>query len=103
MSVKRVYPQNLQTIAFIGNYLPRQCGIATFMSDILKAVSNDLPKRNCWALAMNDTPEGYPYPKQVRFELNANRLKDYSLAAEFINVNKVDVVCLQHEFGIYGG
>lgn len=103
MSIKRIYPKSLQTIAFIGNYIPRQCGIATFTDDLLQAVSKELPKSSCWALAMNDTPEGYPYPNQVRFELNANRLKDYSLAAEFLNVNKVDVVCLQHEFGIYGG
>jgi len=103
MSIKRIYPKNLQTIAFIGNYIPRQCGIATFTNDLLQAVSNELPKSSCWALAMNDTPRGYPYPNQVRFELNVNLLKDYSLAAEFLNVNKVDVVCLQHEFGIYGG
>ncbi|MFX1597134.1 MAG: glycosyltransferase family 4 protein, partial [Promethearchaeota archaeon] len=103
MSIKRIYPKKLQTIAFIGNYIPRQCGIATFTNDLLQAVSNELPKSSCWALAMNDKPSGYPYPNQVRFELNANRLKDYSLAAEFLNVNKVDVVCLQHEFGIYGG
>lgn len=103
MSVKRRYPPNLQTIAFIGNYIPRQCGIATFTNDLLQSVSNELPKGNCWAIAMNDIPQGYPYPKQVRFELNTNQLADYRLAAEFLNVNKVDVVCLQHEFGIYGG
>ena len=103
MSVKRIYHPNLQSIVFIGNYIPRQCGIATFTNDLLQAVSNELPKSNCRALAMNDTPTGYPYPNQVRFELNANRLKDYSLAAEFLNINKVDIVCLQHEFGIYGG
>ncbi|MFX1297399.1 MAG: glycosyltransferase family 4 protein, partial [Promethearchaeota archaeon] len=103
MSVKRIYHPELGTIAFIGNYIPRQCGIATFTSDLLQAVSNELPKSNCWALAMNDIPEGYPYPNQVRFELNINRLKDYQLAAEFLNINRVEVVCLQHEFGIYGG
>ncbi|MFW9998716.1 MAG: glycosyltransferase family 4 protein [Candidatus Hodarchaeota archaeon] len=103
MSVKRIYHQNLRNIAFIGNYIPRQCGIATFTADLLQAVSNELPKSKCWALAMNDIPEGYHYPNHVRFELNVNRLKDYSLAAEFLNINKVDVVCLQHEFGIYSG
>lgn len=103
MNVKKIYHPNLQSIAFIGNYIPRQCGIATFTNDLLQAVSNELPKSSCCALAMNDKPASYPYPNQVRFELNANRLKDYSLAAEFLNVNKVDVVCLQHEFGIYGG
>jgi glycosyltransferase involved in cell wall biosynthesis len=103
MSLKRRYHPNLQNIAFIGNYIPRQCGIATFTNDLLQAVSNELPQSTCWAIAMNDRPQGYSYPKQVRFELNVNRLADYQLAAEFLNVNDIDVVCLQHEFGIYGG
>jgi glycosyltransferase involved in cell wall biosynthesis len=96
------YP-NLKNIAFIGNYLPRKCGIATFTKDLLNAVSTEAPQLECWALAMNDIVQGYSYPNQVRFELNANRLTDYTLAAEYLNVNKVDIVCLQHEFGIYGG
>jgi len=103
MSIKRKYRSNLGSIAFIGNYIPRQCGIATFTNDLLQAISNELSQSICWAMAMNDIPEGYPYPKQVRFELNMHRLKDYQLAAEFLNVNNIDVVCLQHEFGIYGG
>ncbi len=52
---------------------------------------------------MNDTPEGYRYPPQVRFEVNQWSLADYRLAADFLNMNRVDVVCLQHEFGIFGG
>lgn len=103
MDIENSNHSNLQTIAFIGNYIPRQCGIATFTSDLLEGVSHELPQSSCWAIAMNDIPQGYPYPHQVRFELKANRLADYQLAAEFLNVNKVDVVCLQHEFGIYGG
>ncbi|MFX0186447.1 MAG: glycosyltransferase family 4 protein [Candidatus Hodarchaeota archaeon] len=97
------YELKLKNIAFIGNYLPRKCGIATFTTDLLQAVSNEAPEISCWALTMNDKPQGYSYPKQVRFELYDKRLGDYELAAEFLNVNKVDLVCLQHEFGIYGG
>jgi len=52
---------------------------------------------------MNDRPEGYPYPSQVRFEINQNQLNEYSLAADLLNLNQVDVVCLQHEYGIFGG
>ena len=98
----RRYP-NLNTIGFIGNYLPRKCGIATFTNDLLQAVAKEGDQIDCWAIAMNDILEGYPYPKQVRFELNVNTMADYQLAAEFLNVNKVDVVSLQHEYGIYGG
>jgi hypothetical protein len=54
-------------------------------------------------MVMNDVPEGYPYPPHVRFELDSRKLFDYRLAADFLNMNQVDVVCLQHEFGIFGG
>ncbi len=101
-SISSDYP-NLKKIIFIGNYVPRQCGIATFTRDLLGAVSSVAPQIVCWAIAMNDLPEGYAYPKDVRFELNANHLNDYEMASEFINGNNVDLICLQHEFGIYGG
>jgi glycosyltransferase involved in cell wall biosynthesis len=87
----------------IGNHLPRQCGIATFTTDLLKALSAEASGSQYWALVINDTPEGYPYPPTVRFELDCKRLSDYRLAADFLNMNQVDVVCLQHEFGIFGG
>ncbi|OEU51003.1 MAG: glycosyl transferase family 1 [Desulfobacterales bacterium C00003060] len=93
----------LRTIAVIGNHLPRQCGIATFTTDLLLALSSEAPDVDCWAMAMNDVPEGYRYPHQVRFELNYKNLADYRLAADFLNMNQVDAVCLQHEFGIFGG
>lgn len=98
-----IYPSSLNNIAFIGNFLPRKCGIATFTTDLLKAFSAELPKVNCWTMAMNDIPEGYSYPPQVRFEIDDKRLADFRLAADFLNINQVDVVCLQHEYGIYGG
>ncbi len=101
-SISSDYP-NLKKIIFIGNYVPRQCGIATFTRDLLEAVSSVAPQIECWAIAMNDIPEGYVYPKDVRFELNVNHLNDYQMAAEFIKGNNVDLICLQHEFGIYGG
>ncbi len=91
------------TVAFIGNYLPRRCGIATFTNDLMKAVAGQAPDMDCWAMAMNDLPEGYPYPTEVRFELDQKSLADYRLAADFLNINQVDTVCLQHEYGIYGG
>ncbi len=90
-------------IALVGNHLPRQCGIATFTSDLLNALAEEGHDMECWAVVMNDVPEGYRYPAQVRFELNHKILSDYRLAADFLNMNQVDVVCLQHEFGIFGG
>jgi glycosyltransferase involved in cell wall biosynthesis len=93
------------SIAFVGNYLPRRCGIATFTHDLCEAVALQTAGRDddVFVLAMNDQPEGYPYPNRVRFEVRQNAQADYRLAAEFLNVHQVDVVCLQHEYGIFGG
>jgi glycosyltransferase involved in cell wall biosynthesis len=92
-----------KTIALVGNYLPRQCGIATFTSDLLEALAAESPEMDYWTIAMNDTQKGYDYPKQVRFEVYQNKLQEYHLAADFLNMNRVEVVCLQHEYGIFGG
>ena len=93
----------LKSIVLIGNYLPRQCGIATFTSHLLESIALNALDKACWAIAMNDKPEGYAYPSQVRFEINQAQLSEYSLAADLCNLNQVDVVCLQHEYGIFGG
>jgi len=90
-------------IALVGNFLPRRCGIATFTSDLLAALCAENPDGDHFVVAMNDTPDGYKYPKQVHFEIKDRILADYRLAADFLNMNRVDVVCLQHEFGIFGG
>ena len=95
--------EGIGSIALIGNYLPRMCGIATFTSDLVEALAAEAPHVNCWAVAMNDRPEGYEYPEKVRFEINQNKLSDYPTAAEFISVNHTDIVCVQHEYGIFGG
>jgi len=93
----------LKRVAFIGNYLPRQCGIATFTTDLSDAFSQNFPQVQSMVLAMNDTQEGYPYPDQVRYELRENNLFDYERAANFLNQQAVDAISLQHEFGIFGG
>jgi glycosyltransferase involved in cell wall biosynthesis len=90
-------------IAFLGNYLPRKCGIATFTSDLLTAVAAEYPMSECFSIAMNDIKDGYPYPDVVRFGIEEQDLPSYLRAADFLNISNVDVVCLQHEFGIFGG
>jgi glycosyltransferase involved in cell wall biosynthesis len=97
------YYEGIGSVVLIGNYSPRQCGIATFTTDLVEALSAEAPDINCWAVAMNDKPEGYAYPEKVRFEVNQNKLADYSIAAEFLNINQTDIVCVQHEYGIFGG
>src|SRR5512134_595560 len=94
---------DLKRVAFIGNYLPRQCGIATFTTDLSEAFSSQFPEIQSMILAMNDLIEGYPYPEQVRYEIRENNLFDYERAANFLNQHAVDAISLQHEFGIFGG
>lgn len=90
-------------IAFLGDFLPRLCGIATFTYDLSEAVSHELPDADCYVGAVNDRLEGYDYPSQVRFELQEKELDSYRRAADFLNFNNADLLCVQHEFGIYGG
>ncbi len=97
------YFEGIDSVAVIGNYLPRRCGIATFTTDLVEALSKEAPDINCWAMAMNDIPEGYAYPEKVRFEINQKKLSDYSVASEYLNISNADIVCVQHEYGIFGG
>lgn len=97
------YVEGINSVAVIGNYLPRQCGIATFTRDLVEGLSSQAPNTDCWAVAMNDRLKGYPYPEEVRFEINQNKLADYGTAYQFLNTRGADIVCLQHEFGIFGG
>ncbi|HJR78658.1 MAG TPA: glycosyltransferase family 4 protein [Anaerolineales bacterium] len=94
---------DLKRVAFIGNHLPRQCGIATFTTDLSDSFSARYPGVQTMVLAMNDRPEGYAYPTKVRYELREGNLFDYERAANFLNQHAVDAISLQHEFGIFGG
>jgi glycosyltransferase involved in cell wall biosynthesis len=93
----------INRIAFIGNYLPRQCGIATFTTDLCEAIAAEHSDTTCIAVPVNDIEGGYAYPARVRFELTEKDLESYRRAADFLNINSVDLVCLQFEYGIFGG
>src|SRR3954449_10015228 len=93
----------LRKIAFVADHLPRKCGIATFTSDLLAAVASVYPHSQSIAVSVNDIPGGYEYPEVVRFEIEEQDLSSYLRAADFLNISNVDIVCLQHEFGIFGG
>src|SRR5579862_2860249 len=92
-----------RTIAVIGNYLPRQCGIATYTTDFCDALAAASPGQNIIAVAVTDTAEGYLYPPRVHFEIVEDDLASYRRAADFLNTSGVDLVVLQHEYGIFGG
>ncbi|MFY9907350.1 MAG: glycosyltransferase family 4 protein [Terriglobales bacterium] len=90
-------------IAVIGNYLPRQCGIATFTTDLCAAIAAEYETTQLLALPVNDTVQGYEYPAPVRWSLDQDEVKSYEDASSFLNFNNIDMVCLQHEYGIFGG
>lgn len=95
--------EQLGKIAFVSDYVPRKCGIATFTHDIRTALASQYAETDCIVVPVNDTEEGYAYPPEVRFEFPERDPRAYRQAADFLNFNNVDVVSLQHEFGIYGG
>lgn len=96
--------RNIGKIAVIGNYLPRQCGIATFTTDLSQSLARELnTEDNLINVAMDDITEGYNYPHQVKFRIRQNVQSDYFWAADYLNANQYDAAIVQHEYGIYGG
>ena len=93
----------VQTVALLGSYVPRQCGIATFTKDLRDAIAVNLEARGVGVIAVNDRPEGYHYPDDVRFELRQQHQSDYRAAANLLNIEQTDLCILQHEYGLFGG
>lgn len=89
--------------ALVCDYVPRRCGIATFSHDVYRTLTDPAVGAECIVVPVNDRPEGYNYPPEVRFEIAKRDIKSYQRAADFLNFSDAEVVCLQHEFGIYGG
>jgi glycosyltransferase involved in cell wall biosynthesis len=90
-------------IAMLGNHLPRQCGIATFTTDLSGAIAAEVSNADCMVVAMNDAGKQYAYPPRVRVEVAEGDIGSYNRAADYLNANKIDVVSVQHEYGIFGG
>ena len=93
----------LRKIAVIGNSLPRRCGIATFSTDLQRAISNSRPNLQTCIVAMTDHGQTYDYPASVALQIKDDSIEEYVGAAAFLNAGRFDIVCLQHEFGIFGG
>lgn len=94
-------------IACIGNYVPRQCGIATFTRDLVESLIHNSGIGGCeveaFVVAMNDHDFNYDYPGIVKFQVRESRQRDYLHAARFIDYSDADFCILQHEYGIFGG
>jgi glycosyltransferase involved in cell wall biosynthesis len=93
----------LRRIALIGNSLPRRCGIATFTTDLQQAISTSRPNLETGIVAMTDRGQAYDYPSSVALQIKDGNIEEYMSAADFLNAGRFDTVCLQHEFGIFGG
>ena len=96
-------------IAYISTYPPRECGIATFNNNLIKAISSNFKSNslsdNGFVVAMNDSDDTtqYNYPPEVKYIIRQEKQQDYTEAASFINESKVEACILEHEFGIFGG
>ena len=93
-------PSRPLRVAVVGNHLPRQCGIATFTTDLCDAIAIEYGAAGVFVVAVNDPQSRYSYPARVRFELSEGDLSSYKAAADFLNSSNVDLVCLQHEYVI---
>ena len=91
---------DIRKIAFLGDYLPRKCGIATFTTDLRTAVALEFPTTQCLVVSVNDIEGGYDYPPEVRFEIAEQELPSYLRAADFLNITDVDVLCVEHELSL---
>jgi glycosyltransferase involved in cell wall biosynthesis len=93
----------MQRFAILGNHLPRHCGIATFTTHLADGLAAERPDADVFVVAMNDAGRRHVYPSRIRFEIAESDLDSYRRAADFLNVNQVDVLSVQHEYGIFGG
>lgn len=96
-------PGSITRIALLGNHLPRRCGIATFTTDLANALATEFPETDCGVVAVNDSGKSYAYGDKVRFEISESDSASYRRATDFLNVAGLDVLSLQHEYGIFGG
>ncbi len=90
-------------VVYVGTFVPRTCGIATFTNDLATSIAQEMGGKPYRVVAITDRPEGYDYPPEVTFEIRQNVIRDYARAAEYLNGSSAQIVNLQHEFGIFGG
>src|SRR5450432_3629785 len=101
--LSRPFPSLPRQIGMIGNHLPRQCGIATFTTDLCDAIEGEFPSARILAVPVTDAESSYKYPARVQFELEEADVQSYERAKNLLQHRHADVVCLQHEYGIFGG
>ena len=93
----------VKRLALIGNFLPRQCGLATFTTDVFEAMRSRFPEIAVDVYAMDDQPGSYDYPPEVTCAIPEGDVSEYLAAARAIEASGADAIWLQHEYGIFGG
>ncbi|NQX58058.1 glycosyltransferase family 4 protein [Paenibacillus qinlingensis] len=96
------FTNNNRNIVFLGTSLPRECGIATFTQDLLDELKHIKGFNKPRIIAINNN-ETYDYDDQVMKEIGQHQLSDYIETADYLSTSDVDLLVIQHEFGIYGG
>lgn len=91
------------SIGYISTFPPRECGIATYTNDLVSAISRLYVTQSPNIIAINDRGGYYNYSPLVRFQIDREDVSSYIDAAEYINRSDIDVVNLQHEYGLFGG
>jgi len=90
-------------ICFLSTYPPKPCGIATFANDLLTNVDHYNPLVSSSVIALQESGEKYDYPPEVIKIIARDNIQSYRESAEFLNDSNIEVVSIQHEFGIFGG
>lgn len=105
VNIKTMLSKRLRKIrvAFISTYPPRECGLATYTKDLVEAISGLKVTRPPIIIAVNDKGSRYNYPRSVKYQIEQESVETYKEAAEYVNGSDIDLVHLQHEFGIFGG
>lgn len=103
ISKSLIEKQRVVRVIYVSSYIPRKCGIATFTKDLTNAVNSLNPTALAEILAVSDSANGYDYPWEVKYRINQDDINAYTYAAEYINASGAEIVCLQHEFGLFGG
>jgi len=94
---------DVQTVALVGTYVPKRCGIASFTKNLRDGIQEEGGRQRTLVVALDDKAEGYLYPEEVSFQVQIHQRRDYLTAGDLLNINQIDIAIVQHEYGIYGG
>src|SRR3989344_4319684 len=90
-------------VIYVSSYIPRYCGIATYTKDLTNAINLLNPYAQAEIMVLNREVEKLEYPWEVKYKIEQDNLSTYLQAADYVNQSGANLVCLEHEFGIFGG